>query len=105
MLPLLAATTLAVKLTRGQMLGAGCVAAFPLACEAYARAPPSWRASDLPPLDGAGADIVLVLHGAGGPDANTRRIADALRAREGSGVQVVEQANTATRTSPDGLKI
>ena len=85
LLPTLAA---AVQFSRGQVL-AGCVAAVPLATEAYARAPPSWRKSDLPRIDIESDDVVVVLHGAGGPDANTRRIADALRTSTPS-AQVVE---------------
>ncbi len=57
--------------------GAGCVAALPLACEAYARVPPSWSLGDLPALPPLADDnkaLVLVLPGAGGPDANTERI-------------------------------
>ena len=94
-LHLMMAATVAsgAQFTRGQLLKGlgGCVAALPLACEAYARAPPGWKPSSLPPLSlEAGRDnLVLVLHGAGGPDANTRRIADALQ-RESSSVQVVE---------------
>ena len=65
----------AIRLTRGRLLAGlgGCVAAAPLACEAYARAPPTWRASELPGLavDESAEEIVVVLPGAGGPDANT----------------------------------
>ena len=55
LLPTLAA---AVQFSRGQVL-AGCVAAVPLATEAYARAPPSWRKSDLPRIDIKSDDVVV----------------------------------------------
>ena len=81
MLPvLLVVVPAAVRLTRAQVLG-GCIAAVPVALEVYARAPPSWQRADLPKIqDSQGAEeLVVVLHGAGGPDANTNRIADSLR--------------------------
>ena len=85
----------AIQLSRGQLLAGlgGCVAAVPFACEAYARAPPSWRASELPRLaldDGRSDEVVIVLHGAGGPDANTRRIAEALEKTSSKGARVIE---------------
>ena len=61
-------------------------AALPLLLEAYARAPPL-HADGLPPLLPAGSaprDLVVVLPGAGGPDANTQRIVTALRGARGA---------------------
>ena len=90
-LPFLASA--AVQITRGQLLSGigGCIAAVPFACEAYARAPPSWRPESLPPLAiKAGCDdVVFVLHGAGGPDANSHRIAEAMQKRNAA-AQIVE---------------
>lgn len=82
----------ATQFTRAQLLtglGGGLLAAIPAGSELYARAPPSWKPSDLPRLnmESGRESLVLVLHGAGGPDANTRRIAEALQT---SGTQVVE---------------
>lgn len=63
--------------------------------EAYSRAPPLIPPAEAPPpLLPPGAapapqDLVVVLPGAGGPDANTARIAAALRA-PGGGREVVE---------------
>lgn len=55
-----------------------------LLLEGYSRAP-ALQPPPLPPLptDG-GLDLVVVLPGAGGPDANTARIVEALRAARGS---------------------
>ena len=94
LLPALASS--AIQLTRGQIFSGigGCVAALPFACEAYARAPP-WRSDALPKLviDAERDDVVLVLHGAGGPDANSRRIVDAMQKRYIK-AQVVEYVYT-----------
>lgn len=72
-------------ITRGKFLAgaAGCVAAVPLACEAYARAP-SWTRDRLPPLpvDRSSETLTIVIPGAGGPDENSRRIALALQGTE-----------------------
>lgn len=56
-----------------------------LLLEGYSRAPPL-QPPPLPPLlsNDDGLDLVVVLPGAGGPDANTARIVEALRAAKGS---------------------
>jgi len=90
-LALLAAPTVAVKLTRGQVIGGVCAAAVPACCEAYARLPPSWSDADLPALPPLEEEhVIIVLHGAGGPDANVKRIATALRKSSNGKAQVIE---------------
>lgn len=73
----------AVGMSRSQVIrGAGALAALPLGIEIYSRAPPKWKSSSLPLLtqqhDSRASELVLVLPGAGGPDANSKRIAQAL---------------------------
>jgi hypothetical protein len=93
MVPLFVAATVsaAPRFSRGQIIGGlgGCIAALPVGSELYARLPPPWKKSSLPQLsiESGRESLVLVLHGAGGPDANTKRIADALKS---SDRQVVE---------------
>ena len=64
--------------------------------EAYARAPPLAQPAETPPpllppgTAPAPRDLIVMLPGAGGPDANTARIATALRAAGGGGRLVVE---------------
>ena len=87
LLPLLVGSCSAVRLPSRRLLLkglGGAVVGLPLAYEAYARAPSGWREDELPALPLAGvarADrLVIVVPGAGGPDANTERIARALGA-------------------------
>lgn len=78
----LAVPAASIKLTRDQVIGGVCVAAIPACCEAYARLPPSWSESDLPGIPDLDEEhVIVVLHGAGGPDANMRRIVTALSAK------------------------
>ena len=81
-----------LPVSRARLLqGAGALCGLPFACELYARAPPRWSSDELPKaFEAVTADVkelVVLLPGAGGPDANTRRIVAALGGR---GVQVVE---------------
>ena len=82
-------TLAAPILPRRLFIGGCCLAAVPCALECYSRAPPKWSLSDLPKLPNAGKEdvLVLVLHGAGGPDANVRRISNSL---QGQNTKVVE---------------
>ena len=77
---------------RALQLAAGAVVGGPLlGCELYARFPSAgWR--DLPPLgfDKVSNDVnelVIILPGAGGPDANTERVANALAASKAAAVR------------------
>lgn len=91
LLPLLGHAA-AAKLTRGGFLAAGCAASLGAGVECYSRWP-TWDRGRLPRL-GLGAEaldeLVVVLPGAGGPDANTARIVASLRKTAGPGARVVE---------------
>lgn len=72
-------------ISRARVLqGAAAAVGLPLVgCEVYSRFPPRWSQASLPPLVsiGSGAEeYVVIFPGAGGPDANTQRIVDAMRA-------------------------
>ena len=80
----LATSEAAAAITRARVLQGlgGAVAGVPIACEIYSRVPPRWP-SPLPPLltepiIATTTELVVVLPGAGGPDANSDRVAAAL---------------------------
>lgn len=77
-----AANAAELALSRARVLQgvAGLVGAPLLGSEIYARLPPVWAPSSLPPLSVPKEtdELILILPGAGGPDANTKRIVAAL---------------------------
>lgn len=98
LLLLLQLAAAAAGLSRNALLrgGAACALGAAVCTEAYARAP-TWSVSDLPAAlaadDSSLERLVLVLPGAGGPDANSARIVASLRAilgGAGSRTRVVE---------------
>jgi hypothetical protein len=91
----LVGTAAAAKITRAQLLKtvAGCVFAAPIACEVYARLPAGWSVQSLPllPQDALEASkLIIVIPGAGGPDANTERIVTSLQKASPSGSKVLQ---------------
>lgn len=81
----------ASALSRGRVLAGACASCV-AAVEGYSRLP-GLAAGGLPPLDGmmAGAEeVVVVIPGAGGADANSARIVTALRKSAGPNARVLE---------------
>ena len=74
-------------ISRAGVIRAAAAAAFPFAgIDVYSKLPPlGWNKDDFPRLSGLDAkaetEIVLVIPGAGGPDANTRRIVESMKSR------------------------
>ena len=83
---MLAVTAGAPSATRAAFVRNACavISAPIIGCEIYARLRPKWSEASLPSLSAPTGvtTLVIVLPGAGGPDANSNRVAEALSCRE-----------------------